>query len=214
MPPSPPLPRGGRLGAAADGPGRRGGDAFGPEAGAGALAGRRRWGGGILAFLEGTRLGLECLLALPPETLRALALSLRADCSPRELGPAAVELAAWPEDLRALAAPGPLYELGMRVPIYGQWQHARLHALSDLCEPAPRSISLGLELPRARRLGRRGVATAGIGSHSFRRGRAMEPLHGGSTAGKLLPRRCASGAWRLPGSIPPSRCASCPSPHR
>ena len=135
-------------------------------------------GGGIHAFLEGTCLGLERLSALSPDTLRALALRLRADCPPREIRRGAAEFAAWPEALRALAAP--LYELGMPVhclPSYGQWQHERLHALSDLREPVPRSVFLGLS---SRSLASSGVATDRFGSHSFRRGRAMELLHGGS----------------------------------
>ena len=123
-----------------------------------------------------------------PETLRpclrALALHLRADCSPRKLGRGSAELAAWLEDLHALAPP--LFELGLPVPprhcfpIYWRWQQVRLSALSDLREPVHRSVFLGLS-SLARALAASGVATAGFGAHSFRRGRATELLHGGSS---------------------------------
>ena len=135
-------------------------------------------GDGVRAFLDGTRLGLERLLALPVDTLGVLAARFRADCSPQELGRGAAELDAWPEDIRALAAP--LYRLGLPVhclPIYGQWQHARLDASSDLREPVPASVLLRLS---ARALATAGVVTDGFGAHSFRRGRAMELLHGGT----------------------------------
>ena len=116
-------------------------------------------GDGVRAFLDGTLLGLELLLALPDDTLRALAARFRANCTPREIGRCAAELDAWPEDIRALAAP--LYRLGRLpvhcLPIYGQWQHARLDALSDLREPVPTSVFLRLS---SRALAAAGVATA------------------------------------------------------
>ena len=138
-------------------------------------------GGGIHAVLEGTQLGLERLSALPPDTFRALALRLRAACSPQEIGRGTDELAAWPEDLRALAAPP--YEFGMPVhclPIYAKWQHEPLHAFSDLREQVPCSVFFGLS---TRALASSGVTTDGLGSHSFRRSRAMELLHGGAPPG-------------------------------
>ena len=102
-------------------------------------------GDGVRAFLDGTRLGLERgerLLALPADILGALAARFRAACSPQEIGRGVAELDAWPEDIRALAAP--LYRLGLPVhciPSYGQRQHARLDASSDLRvevrEPVP-----------------------------------------------------------------------------
>ena len=57
-------------------------------------------GDGVRAFLDGTLLGLELLLALPDDTLRALAARFRANCTPREIGRCAAELDAWPEDIR------------------------------------------------------------------------------------------------------------------
>ena len=111
-------------------------------------------GGGIHACIEGNILGLELLTALPPYTLWAFALRLRADCSRQEIRRGAAEFAARPEDILALAAP--LYEIEMPVhcfPIYWQGQHERLHALSDLREPVPRSVFSRPDLPCPRLLG-------------------------------------------------------------
>ena len=131
---------------------------------------------GAHAFLEGIRLGLIRLAALPPLTLAALATRFRAALSAREIGQGASELASWPADIRALSAP--LYAAGLPVhclPIYGQWQHARLHAQSDLQAGVERHIFLALT---SHALASAGVEVAGMGAHSFRRGRAVELFHG------------------------------------
>jgi hypothetical protein len=55
--------------------------------------------------LEGVRLGLRRLAALPPEILGPLATQFRISCTVREVGRGVEELSAWPDDIRALAAP-------------------------------------------------------------------------------------------------------------
>ena len=121
-----------------------------------ATAAKEGAGDGVRAFLEGTRLCLDSGAPARTPRRRALAARFRADCTPRDVGRGAAELDAWPEDIRALAAP--LYRLGLPVhclPIYGQWQHARLGALSDLREPVPTSVFLRRSSPRACGGGRR-----------------------------------------------------------
>ena len=134
---------------------------------------------GSTAFLEGIRLGLQRLNTLPPDVLGAVANRFRASLSLPELGQGSVELASWPEDVRALAAP--LYAAGLPVhclPIYGQWQHERLHAQSDLGAPVTRSVFLAL---CGHALAASGVSVDGLGAHSFRRGRAVELFHGNAS---------------------------------
>jgi hypothetical protein len=97
----------------------------------------------------------------------------------RHIGRGAVELSAWPADIRALARP--LYDLGLPVhclPIYGQWQHKRLQGLLDLRAGVERHIFLALS---AHALTAVGVAKDGLGRHSFRRGRAVEFFHGNAS---------------------------------
>jgi hypothetical protein len=131
---------------------------------------------GAFALLDGIRLGLTRLRALDPSILTPLAACFRAALPARQIGQGASELAAWPADIRALA--GPLYEAGLPVhclPIYGQWQHARLHAQSDLRAGVALPVFLALTthaLPAV------GVDASGLGGHSFRRGRAVELFHG------------------------------------
>ncbi len=136
-----------------------------------------RPGSGAHVFLEGVRLGLRCLAALPAEVLGPLATRFRASCSAREVGRGAEELSAWPADIRALAAP--LYAAGLPVhyclPLYGQWHHARLDATTDLREEVPRHTFLALS---AHALASVGVPVDGLGGHSFRRGRAVQLFHG------------------------------------
>jgi hypothetical protein len=82
------------------------------------------------AFLEGVRLDLARLAALPAATLAPLAARFRRSCLDRETGRGVEAPAAWPADIRALATP--LYAVGLSVhglPIYGQWQHC--------CTPPP-----------------------------------------------------------------------------
>ena len=145
-------------------------------------------GGGIHACIEGNILGLELLTALPPYTLWAFALRLRADCSRQEIRRGAAEFAARPEDILALAAP--LYEIEMPVhclPIYWQWQHERLHALSDLREPVPRSVFSRPDLPCPRLLGHHvgRVRVAQLPARS-RDGAAPRRLHGGEAVTEVL----------------------------
>ena len=133
-------------------------------------------GSGAHEFLDGVRAGLSRLAALPPAVLAPLAARFRAALSPREIGRGGAELDAWPADVRALAAP--LYAVGLPVhclPLYGQWQHARLHAETDLQEGVPLHTFLALT---AHVLTSVGVDTSGMGGHSFRRGRAVELFHG------------------------------------
>ena len=132
-------------------------------------------GSGAHAFLEGVRLGLSRLAALPAATLVPLAARFRAACSVRERGRGAMEFATYPADIQALAAP--LYAVGLPVhclPLYGQWQHARLDAETDLREGVTRSTFLALS---SHVLSSVGVDAAGLGGHSFRRGRAIELFH-------------------------------------
>ena len=131
---------------------------------------------GAYAFLEGVRLGLTRLGALDPATLAQLSSSFRASLPARQIGRGASELASWPADIQALAAP--LYGVGLPVhclPIYGQWQHARLHGLLDLRAGVERNVFLALT---AHALTSVGVSVTGLGAHSFRRGRAVELFHG------------------------------------
>jgi len=136
-------------------------------------------GSGAHAFLDGIRRGLGRLSALPPAVLQPIAARFRAAFSARELGQGAQELAAWPADIRSLAAP--LYASGLPVhclPLYGQWQHARLDADTDLREGVPRHTFLALS---AHALASVGVEVAGMSGHSFRRGRAVELFHGNAS---------------------------------
>jgi hypothetical protein len=131
---------------------------------------------GAFAFLEGVRLGLARLRALDPTTLAQLSARFRAALPARQIGRGESELASWPADIRALAAP--LYEIGLPVhclPIYGQWQHVRLHGMSDLRAGVERRIFLALT---EHALTAVGVDVEGLGAHSFRRGRAVELFHG------------------------------------
>ncbi len=131
---------------------------------------------GAFAFLEGIRLGLARLRAVDPTVLAQLAARFRASLPARHIGQGARELASWPADIQALAAP--LYEAGLPVhclPAYGQWQHVRLHGLSDLGEGVDRRVFLALT---SHALSAVGVDVAGLGAHSFRRGRAVELFHG------------------------------------
>ena len=131
---------------------------------------------GAFAFLEGVRLGLARLRALDPAVLAQLAGRFRSSLPARHIGQGARELASWPADIQALAAP--LYEVGLPVhclPAYGQWQHARLHGLSDLGEGVDSRVFLALT---SHALSAVGVDVTGLGAHSFRRGRAVELFHG------------------------------------
>ena len=131
---------------------------------------------GAFAFLEGIRLGLTRLHALDPPVLAELSARFRASLPPRQIGRGPSELASWPPDIRAMAAP--LYAVGMPVhclPIYGQWQHARLNAQSDLRVGVERHIFLALA---THALTAMGVDVTGLGAHSWRRGRAVELFHG------------------------------------
>ena len=88
---------------------------------------------GAPALLEGTRVGLQRLLALPDDVLQAVAARFRVTCSPRAIGRDAAEFANWPQDIQLLAAP--LYARALPVhclPIYGTWLFARLDAASDI----------------------------------------------------------------------------------
>ena len=135
---------------------------------------------GYQALLVGTRLGLQRLVALPDEVLNPLAASFRAMCTQREIGEGQAEFASWPADIRALAAP--LYARGLPVhclPIYGTWQFNRLSATSDLRE----AVSRGPFWAQGRSALRdAGVEVAGTGTHSLRRGAAVELFHGGADA--------------------------------
>ena len=133
---------------------------------------------GAPALLEGTRLGLSRLLALPEDTLGAVIARFRASCSERAVGRGAAEFGNWPTDIQALAAP--LYARGLPVhclPIYGTWLFARLDADSDLAEAVP--YTQFMRMSRAA-LSSTGLSVARHGSHSFRRGRAGEMFHGGA----------------------------------
>ena len=134
---------------------------------------------GAHALLESVRLGLTRLLGMEPVALAQLAARFRASLPTRHIGRGAEELSAWPADIRALA--GPLYDLGLPVhclPIYGQWQHERLHGQSDLQLGVERHIFLALS---AHALTAVGVAVDGFGGHSFRRGRAVELICGNAS---------------------------------
>jgi hypothetical protein len=92
---------------------------------------------GAPALLEGTRLGLSRLLALPEGTLDVVIARFRASCSEHAVGCGAAEFENWPADIQALAA---LYARGLPVhclPIYGTWLFARLDTGSDLSEAVP-----------------------------------------------------------------------------
>ena len=115
-------------------------------------------------------------MALPPPILASLSAGFWAALSAREIGQGASELASWPADICALA--GLLYVADLPVhclPIYWQWQHARLHAQSDLQAGVERHIFLALT---SHALASAGLEVAGMGAHSFRRGRAVELFHG------------------------------------
>ena len=134
---------------------------------------------GAFAFLEGVRLGLARLRALNPQVLTQLATRFRASLPPRHIGQGPRELASWPADIQAGAAP--LYEAGLPVhclPVYGQWQHARLNEQSDLGEGVDSRTFLALT---AHALSAVGVDVTGLGAHSFRRGRAVELFHGNAS---------------------------------
>ena len=103
-----------------------------------------------------------------------------ASLTPREIGTGEPEFCNWPESVRQPA--GPLYALGLPVhclPVYGVWQYARLGPSSDLGSAV--SYHQFIRLSRAV-LSTTGVETAGFGSHSFRRGRAVDLFHGGADA--------------------------------
>ena len=148
---------------------------------------------GAFAFLESVRLGLSRLAAMEPAALAQAAARFRASLPPRQIGRGADELAAWPADIQALAQPR--YAQGLPVhclPIYGQWQHARLHGLSDLGAGVERAIFLALS---THALAAVGVEVSGIGAHSFRRGRAVELFHGNAsreTVSEVLRHRSAA----------------------
>ena len=133
---------------------------------------------GAHALLEGTRLGLVRLAALPDGVLASLAARFRASCAERAIGAGEREFANWPDDIRALATP--LYTVGLPVhclPIFGTWLFARLDADSDLSEAVP--YHQFMRMSRAA-LSSAGLSIARHGSHSFRRGRAGELFHGGA----------------------------------
>jgi hypothetical protein len=93
---------------------------------------------GAPALLEGTRLGLSRLLALPEGTLDVVIAQFRTSCSERAVGRGAAEFENWPADSQALATP--LYARGLPVrclPIYGTWLFACLDTGSDLSEAVP-----------------------------------------------------------------------------
>jgi len=132
---------------------------------------------GFQAALEGARLGLQRLLALPADTVRALAASFTERLSVQERGSGPAELAAWPQEIRDLAAP--LYELGVPVhclPLLGEWQYERLTAASDLGAPMARSEFV---CTSRQVLGELGVDVTHVGAHSFRRGSAGALFHAG-----------------------------------
>ena len=134
---------------------------------------------GAPALIEGTRAGLQRLLALPDDVLGAVADRFRATCSTRAIGQGAAEFTNWPQDIQSLAAP--LYARALPVhclPIYGTWLFARLDASSDLSEAVP--YTQFLRMSRAA-LASTGMVMVGHGSHSFRRGRAGELFHGGAS---------------------------------
>ena len=125
---------------------------------------------GAPTLLEGTRLGLSRLLALPEGTLDAVIARFRSSCSERAVGRGAAEFINWPADIQALAAP--LYVRGLPVhclPIYGTWLFARLDAGSDLSEAVP--YNQFMRMSRAA-FSNTGLSVARDGSHSFSRGRA------------------------------------------
>ena len=131
---------------------------------------------GAFALLESIRLGLSRLRALDPTTLVELATRFRAQLPARHIGQGESELCAFPADIRDLARP--LYALGLPVhclPLYGQWQHARLDGSSDLMAGVASHVFLALT---ANALTAVGVEATGLGAHSFRRGRAVELFHG------------------------------------
>ena len=132
---------------------------------------------GFQAALEGTRLGLQRLRALPAETVRPMAAAFAAGLPASALGAGPDELAAWPQDIRDLAAP--LYALGLPVhclPLLGAWQYERLTADSDLAAPMARSefVSTTRQL-----LAESGIEVGRVGAHSFRRGSAGALFHAG-----------------------------------
>ena len=119
-----------------------------------------------------------------------------ASLTPREIGTGEPEFCNWPESVRQPA--GPLYALGLPVhclPVYGVWQYARLGPSSDLGSAV--SYHQFIRLSRAV-LSTTGVETACFGSHSSRRGRAVE--HWNCSTGGLMLRRsltcCATAASR------------------
>jgi integrase len=133
---------------------------------------------GAPALLEGTRLGLSRLLALPEGTLDVIIAQFRASCSERAVGRGAAEFENWPADSQALAAA--LYARGLPVhclPIYCTWLFARLDTGLDLSEAVPYNQFMCMS--RAA-LSSTGLSVARHGSHSFRRGRAGEMFHGGA----------------------------------
>jgi integrase len=114
---------------------------------------------------------------------------------------------ARPADIRVLASP--LYAAGLPVhclPLYGQWQHARLDATTDLREEAPRYTFLAL---CAHVCASVEVAGNGLGGHSFHHGRAMELFYGnasGEAVTEVLRHR--SAASTLPYATDAARLAS------
>jgi hypothetical protein len=118
---------------------------------------------GFRAALESARLGLGRLLEVPADTLRAMAATFVARLQGQELGHGPQELAAWPHEIRALAAP--LYAQGIPVhclPLLGQWQYERLSAASDL--GAPMELREFVRIAKAVLRDQCGTARAYIGS--------------------------------------------------
>jgi len=136
---------------------------------------------GFRAALESARLGLGRLLEVPADTLRAMAATFVARLQGQELGHGPQELAAWPHEIRALAAP--LYAQGIPVhclPLLGQWQYERLSAASDL--GAPMELREFVRIAKAV-LRDHGVDVTRFGAHSFRRGSAGALFHAGLGTG-------------------------------
>ena len=126
--------------------------------------------GAARAVLAAIRTGIGRLLSLPDAVRLPLAENFRAACSEREIGAGEEELANWPDEIRALAAP--LYHDGFPVhclPLFGAWQYETLTATSNLRKEM--GIRKFVQLTKAL-LAESCVDTTGFGAHSARRGSA------------------------------------------
>jgi integrase len=133
---------------------------------------------GSSALVRRTTVGLRRLLELDEPTLRALGARFTGALCPTELaGPEA--LATWPPPIPALASR--LYAVGLQahaLPLFGRWLFEELSADSDLL--AVPSTGEFQRLAKAT-LQAAGVPVTRVGAHSFRRGRAAELLHEGTS---------------------------------